>query len=46
MFKSMHCTVVVIIGAEVVVGAKVVAAVVTGGEHNPQLRGQFNNTEG
>ncbi len=40
MFKSMHCTVVVI------VGAIVVAAVVAAAEHNPQLRGQFNNTEG
>ncbi len=46
MFKSMHCTVVVIVGAEVVVGAMVVAAVVAGAEHNPQLRGQFSNTEG
>ncbi len=46
VFKSIHCTVVVIVGAEVVVDAKVVSAVVTGAEHNPQLRGQFNNTEG
>ncbi len=32
-------------GADVVVGGIIVAAVVTGAEHNPQLRGQFNNTE-
>ncbi len=36
----MHCTVVVIVVA--IVGAAVVAAA----EHNPQLKGQFNNTEG
>jgi hypothetical protein len=40
VFKSMHCTVVVIVVA--IVGAAVVAAA----EHNPQLKGQFNNTEG
>jgi hypothetical protein len=45
MFKSMHCDVVVV-GAEVVEGAKVVAGGVTCAEHKPQLKGQLNNTEG